>query len=209
MRKLKMVTLALLLVSMLSGCCLFHDWVEADCVKAKHCTKCGEQEGKKLGHDWEAATCEQPETCDRCDKTRGEALGHTNTAWELSGEEMVSTCTVCNKDIRRPIDREMIGRQMILGRWEVSAMMDYDDGNWEFFDEPIFWVEFYEDGTGLLYIFEEMTGTLVFDLYDADNDEYEFTLEIDADSSYDFDYLVEGDTLFTFGSGLALAWERG
>lgn len=207
MRKFRMFALILALMGMLSGCCLFHDWVEADCVKAKHCAKCGEQEGRKLGHEWEAATCESPETCERCDETRGEALGHTNTEWELNGEEMVSTCTVCNKSVRRPVDRELIGRQMIQGKWEVTAMLDYDDGNWEFLDEPIFWVEFHEDGTGVLYLFEEETGTLEFDLYNAERDEYEFTLYID-DSSYDFDYSVDGDTLFTFGSGLALAWER-
>ena len=208
MRKIRMFVLVLVMMGMLSGCCLFHDWVEADCVEPKHCTKCGEREGKRLGHEWEAATCEYPETCNRCGDTKGEALGHSNTEWEISGEEMVSTCTVCSKESRRPIDRELIGRQMVLGKWEVSAMMDYDDGKWDFFDEPIFWVEFYEDGTGLLCLFEEQSGTLVFDAYDAENDEYEFSLHVDEESSYGFDYLMEGDTLFTFGSGLALAWER-
>lgn len=59
---------------LLTGCCLSHDWQEANCTIPKTCVKCGEIKGEALGHDWQEATCTEARTCSVCGETEGEAL---------------------------------------------------------------------------------------------------------------------------------------
>ncbi len=73
------IVLTALAAFLLAGCCMSHDWQEANCLAPKTCAKCGATEGEPLEHSWQAASCEAPETCALCSETRGEALGHT---WE-------------------------------------------------------------------------------------------------------------------------------
>ena len=70
---------------------LAHNWIDATCIKAKHCELCQTETGKSLGHSFtnyisdNNATCTADGTktakCDRCDETdtvidEGTVLGH-------------------------------------------------------------------------------------------------------------------------------------
>lgn len=140
MRK-KIVTgmLAILLVFMMTGCCLSHDWQEATCTEPKTCSKCGETEGEALGHTWKEATCTEPKTCSVCQETEGEALGHTlseATYWEAA------VCSVCGEtvgDVLTPAFEELgvKGQFMEVGEtYDYNTIchrrQDYED---EFIDE--------------------------------------------------------------------------
>lgn len=94
MKKSLVFILAVAMVFALYGCCMIHDWVEADCITQKHCQKCGETEGEPpLGHFWEAATLEQPSTCSVCGETRGEPAQACSVC-EMSG---YISCDNCNE----------------------------------------------------------------------------------------------------------------
>ena len=77
---------------LLSGCCISHQWTEADCDTPKTCAKCEKTEGEALGHNfmpdvcqrcgfavhnWQDATCTAPKTCTICGSTEGKALDHS------------------------------------------------------------------------------------------------------------------------------------
>ena len=49
-----------------------HEWVDATCTEAKHCSICGATEGEPLPHTWVEATYETPKTCSVCGTTEGE-----------------------------------------------------------------------------------------------------------------------------------------
>lgn len=127
MKKLFIIALALVMLLALTGCCLSHEWAEADCVNPKICTKCEETEGEPLGHTWAAATCVTPKTCEDCGETEGEALGHTlseatcteapvcSVCGETEGEalghtwvdatyEAPKTCSVCGETEGEPLE---------------------------------------------------------------------------------------------------------
>lgn len=91
MKKTAVITLALIFLMALSGCCLSHSWEPATCVLPETCAKCGKTKGAALGHTWKEATCTEPETCTKCAETMGTALGHV---WKEA------TCTdpeICEK----------------------------------------------------------------------------------------------------------------
>lgn len=90
-RKLSVLLLAICTMCM-TGCCLAHDWKEADCEHPKTCRACGETEGEALGHDYLDATCILPRTCSVCSATDGEPLGHI---WKDATCQSLKTCTVC------------------------------------------------------------------------------------------------------------------
>lgn len=92
MKKTMAICLLLALALTLTGCLCRHQWVEADCLNPKICTKCGETEGQALGHSWQEVTCEAPKTCATCGKTEGEALGHS---WQDATCEAPETCAAC------------------------------------------------------------------------------------------------------------------
>ena len=76
--KIKMLLVALLVVclSIFTGCSCEHDWIEADCLNAKTCSRCGEVKGEALGH------------------TTGEWIETTDTVTcSVSAEQ---SCKVCN-----------------------------------------------------------------------------------------------------------------
>jgi len=76
-RKIRVTLLALVCLLLLTGCKCKHEWVAADCVTPKTCSKCQETEGAPLGHDWLAATCEEAKTCKVCAAVEGMAAGHS------------------------------------------------------------------------------------------------------------------------------------
>ena len=83
-----------ILTTLLSSCCLSHEWREATCIEPKTCVKCGETEGTSLGHTWKSATCTTPKTCTRCSKIEGSALGHD---WKAATCTTPKTCNRCGK----------------------------------------------------------------------------------------------------------------
>ena len=95
MKKAIVLMMALVMcLSLLTGCCLSHEWAEADCTTPKTCAKCEKTEGEALGHDWEDATCTAPKTCAVCDETEGEALGHD---WKDATCAAPKTCSNCGE----------------------------------------------------------------------------------------------------------------
>ena len=135
----------ILLLPMLAGCCLSHDWQaatcqapetcakcgktqgeilphnweKATCEKSETCTQCGATQGDPLGHDWQAATCEAPETCANCGKTQGEALGHPIQPETIEeGNLLVGTCTNCNTVVQEAFVWEEGGLVLLSGDWE-------------------------------------------------------------------------------------------
>jgi len=76
-RRIALMLLALACVLALAGCACEHEWVDANCVNPKTCSKCQATEGAPLGHVWAAATCETAKTCETCGETEGEAKGHS------------------------------------------------------------------------------------------------------------------------------------
>lgn len=73
-RRIALTLIAAMCIALLTGCSCSHEWVEADCVTAKTCSKCKETEGAALGHSWQEATREEPKTCMNCAETEGECL---------------------------------------------------------------------------------------------------------------------------------------
>ena len=92
-KTLSVLLLLFVCMTVLVGCGCEHEWVEADCVKAKHCALCNKTEGEPLPHVWFAATCEAPQTCSGCGATEGEALGHS---WVEATCEEAKNCTLCH-----------------------------------------------------------------------------------------------------------------
>ena len=72
--RIALILIATMCIALLTGCGCRHEWVEADCVTAKTCSRCGETEGAALGHSWKEATREEPKTCTKCAETEGECL---------------------------------------------------------------------------------------------------------------------------------------
>lgn len=102
MKKFFMAILTFSMLSLLSGCCLSHEWVEADCTAPKTCAKCAKTEGEALGHQWADATCTAPKTCTSCAATEGESLEHTFGEEEVQSTDyvnatvlLVKTCADC------------------------------------------------------------------------------------------------------------------
>lgn len=224
-RALSLILTVMLCMSMLAGCCLSHEWVEADCIDPKTCSKCDKTEGEALGHDWEEADCVDPKTCSRCGETEGqalghdwieadcltpktcsrcaetegEALGHSYSPWEATeNETMVSTCSSCGDVQEQPVDRELIGRQQLVGKWEQTSLtlsgmwMDYSlDWTLEFREDGTFVFEHGETENGVLTYVEFYVGEhMNFYVFDGDT----------AESAYSFNYEPAEDAMYIIGS---------
>lgn len=93
-RKIFAITMATVLVLLLTGCGCEHRWQEASCEQPQICTLCGEMQGMPLGHSWKAATCTEPKICENCAKTEGTATGHT---WEDATCLVPKKCASCHE----------------------------------------------------------------------------------------------------------------
>ena len=112
----KMITYigtVMLLVLVMTGCCLSHDWQAATCDAPKTCAKCGETEGEKLEHTWVEATCDAPKTCSVCGATEGEKLEHV---WSEPTCAHSQSCEVCG----------------VHGK----GALPHTSGEWEVIEEP-------------------------------------------------------------------------
>ncbi len=223
-RAISLILISALCLFLLAGCCLSHEWTEADCTNAKVCAKCGEikgdalghdwadadclapktcsrcgeTEGDALGHDWADADCFTPKTCNRCTETEGDALGHSYSGWEVNGsDKMVNSCSACGDTKEEALDREVIGLQQYIGKWELASVTVGE----MWFDLKLGWIlEFREDGTFDLTTSETESGTIEFvEFYDGENmDFYVFDGHSDK-GSYNFNYEPVEDVIFIIG----------
>lgn len=115
MKKRFMAALTFSMLVLLSGCCLSHEWVEADCTTPKTCSKCEQTEGEALGHQWADATCTAPKTCVSCGATEGETLEHAfgeeeaqNADYVNAAVLLVKTCTDCGAQEERTGELEKL-----------------------------------------------------------------------------------------------------
>ncbi|MBQ3503121.1 MAG: hypothetical protein IJA75_00275 [Oscillospiraceae bacterium] len=100
MKRTYILLIALILITLLSGCECKHQWIEADCLTPKTCEKCQVTEGEALGHSWQEAACETAKTCTACGETEGEALGHE---WQEATCDTARICTVCGAAEGKPL----------------------------------------------------------------------------------------------------------
>ena len=77
MKKYVSLILIMLFAVLVSGCCLRHQWTEADCSPSQYCLNCGKESGYVIEHSWQEADCLQPRHCVACGLTEGGALGHS------------------------------------------------------------------------------------------------------------------------------------
>ena len=150
-RSISIILVMAMVMGMLCGCCLRHDWQEASCEAPKTCSECGKTEGEALGHTWADATCDAPQTCTGCGKTEGEALGH-NIFWTSEDRKttMEGSCSTCGQSFTEELDWAKLGPCDVLGDWQCvdapgmkvtmnadgTALLDIDgttfDLTWEF-----------------------------------------------------------------------------
>ena len=180
------------------GEALGHEWEDADCVNPKTCSRCDETKGEALGHEWVAADCVNPETCSRCGETTGEALGHSNSFWKpVNDSTMNRTCATCGNSEEAPMDRELIGRQHLVGKWELHSI--YISNTWMDY-APGWFLEINEDGTFTLTTTEVNSGDLVYvEFYDGDSMDFYVFDGIAASSSYSINYEPVEDVVYIIG----------
>ena len=201
----------ILLLPMLAGCCLSHDWQaatcqapvtcakcgktqgeilphnweKATCEKSETCTQCGATQGDPLGHEWQAATCEAPETCATCGKTQGEALGHIIQPETIEeGNLLVGTCTNCNTEVRETIDVwEEFADNILLGEWECIGYQTTSDGR-QYYPEKGDHIVFHEDHTfSVQFAAKEITGSWRFENRDEAESSTNYACEINSDAT--------------------------
>lgn len=146
---IKMLLSLSLCLLFLTGCCLSHEWIDADCETAKTCSKCGETEGNALGHSWENATCVTAKVCSTCGLTEGVALGHSYGDWEeVADGSAKSICPGCG-DFKTMSAEDWAANQFIVGEWHGFASGMSTDYFRKLTDTSAeeFALTFHEDGT--------------------------------------------------------------
>lgn len=107
MKKKNFILLAILLcIALLPGCSCRHEWLDATCTEAKHCTKCAAMEGTALQHTWNSPDCTTPRTCSRCGLTEGDPPGHT---WMDATCTNAKTCSICAAVDGQPLEHTWAG----------------------------------------------------------------------------------------------------
>lgn len=102
-RVIRNLIFSVVLILVMTGCCMSHDWKEADCLHPKTCQKCGKTEGEVSDHLWIEATCKTPQKCSVCGNEIGEALGHVLTKADY---EQASVCTRCGEKVGDPLQAD-------------------------------------------------------------------------------------------------------
>ncbi len=95
-----------------------HEWVDATCAEAKHCSKCGETEGNALAHTWAEATFAAPKTCTQCGETEGE---RKQSYFEEHGVDVPDGPVLCTVDavIYNPDEPEKF-QKVVDSTWEQT-----------------------------------------------------------------------------------------
>ena len=99
-KKLSVLMVCLITLSLLAGCQCQHDWVAADCTNPKTCVRCQETVGSPLGHDWSSGSCTEAQTCYVCGRTNGYAMGHD---WSEATCTEARTCCNCGQTDGQPL----------------------------------------------------------------------------------------------------------
>lgn len=108
----------LLCTALLAGCSCEHEWTDATCTDAKHCTKCEAVDGGALGHNWTDPDCVTPKTCSRCGLTEGSAPGHT---WAEATCKNAKTCAVCAATEGQPLEHTWEGEATLYNAPSCSV----------------------------------------------------------------------------------------
>lgn len=74
MKRKSVLFLLIIYMIIMSGCCISHQWIDADCTHPKTCVKCSKTDGIPTGHLWIDANYTTPKTCAYCGLTEGEPL---------------------------------------------------------------------------------------------------------------------------------------
>ena len=180
-----------------------HEWVDATCQEAKHCSKCGKTEGTPLDHEWVEATFAAPKTCTLCGETEGE---REQSYFEEHGVEVPDAPVSCTVDALNYNGDNPEEYQMATdGTWEqidCYAEPAEDDGyqlvclelcvtslNHYYATQDIY----YDCSRNFMNIFDWYTGRM-FPSHDLSENsgafDYSTTLEIDG-LSYDVSYTKE------------------
>ena len=78
------------------------------------------------------------EALETCERARGHLYSFhqlTGSADIQLGEAVSALREAGHRDIADRIDRELIGRNVVQGRWTFQVVEDYDDGYWSLFRE--------------------------------------------------------------------------
>ena len=115
-RKTLFAVLCILCAMMLAACQCKHEWTEANCVNARTCSRCGEQEGQPLGHVLSPATCQTASRCSKCGGTVGTPADHS---WQSATCTSPQICTVCSAVSGEALEHdwaEVVNQSGIPGR---------------------------------------------------------------------------------------------
>lgn len=138
-KRLIVTIFSMLLVLLLNGCCVFHEWSEATCIDPKTCLKCEKTEGEALGHSESGWIVEAEPTCETdgrkyiictsCDEELNadvlSALGHVESDWIIDAEVTCTKdgkkhkiCETCNETIA---EKTVKAPGHIEGEWIVEV----------------------------------------------------------------------------------------
>lgn len=197
-----------------------HEWVDATCQEAKHCSKCGETEGTALDHVWAEATFAAPKTCTLCGETEGE---REQSYFEEHGVDVPDAPVSCTVDgVIDNGDNPQEYQKVVDAVWEQTDCYSEpaeEDGYQLVHLELIRTVKLCYDVqqdvwyTGTSWnagVYDWYTGQMfpVRDIEGTDDFEYAATLEIDG-ASYDVSYTMDvrweqGDWVYDeAGNGLS------
>ncbi len=225
--KKKLFCLLMAAALLLSGCCMSHEWADADCDTPKTCTKCDKTEGEALGHSWADADCDTPKTCAVCGETEGEALGHSwadatceaaktctvcgategealphEVKWSFRREEkmMEGDCALCGNFVEQELDWILAADDRVMGRWN-ARFITKQGGTPVPMDSG--YMEFHEDGTFDMDLAGvAVNGTWKFDkMQDSIITAYNYKLEDSQGGVYWVIFMMDADNNFTLKVG--------
>ena len=94
MKKAVYVLFTIFILLSLSACMCAHEWVDANCVNPRTCTKCSITEGEPLGHTLLDADCTHARLCAECGLEEGSPIGHQ---WINATCVDHKTCSICQE----------------------------------------------------------------------------------------------------------------
>ena len=188
-KRIVILSLFLICLSLLAGCMCQHEWTEATCSAAKTCSKCEKTEGAPLGHVWYAATCTAPKTCSVCDETEGIPLEHTPGEKQETFDFIAATktaeefCSVCNTAIgtsSSPLTsfignkRFLFTPREFLDRFAHIAKETYPDFHYEIYDGTesllayLYWSKSKSDSFSVTFFSATSSNITILNREDAD-----------------------------------------
>lgn len=185
-----------------------HEWVDATCEEAKHCSKCGETEGEALPHTLMEATYHDAPTCTVCGAVEGEPL---QSYFEEHGAEVLDAPVACTVNMVLCDPDNKTEHYMIKdGTWEQIDLYSEpaDEEGYQLIHlELCFpWQAYYNAEQDINYVYNQYC-ILVCDWYtgreflardtfanesEGGSDAFAYTTTLDIDGvSYDVSYTKE------------------